>query len=46
MVKSRNVKLFKLFVSLMSDEKLYMLFEIIIDEMNVRRVITSMENFK
>ena len=37
MVKSLNVKLFKLFVRLMSDEKLYMLFEIIIDEMNVRR---------
>ncbi len=36
-MKSLNVKLFKLFVSSMSDEKLYMLFEIIIDEMNVRR---------
>ena len=37
MVKNLNVKLFKLFVSLMSDEKLYMLFGIIIDEINARR---------
>lgn len=37
MVKRLNVKLFKLVVSLMSDEKLYMLFEILIDEMNARR---------
>lgn len=37
MVKRLDVKLFKLVVSLMSDEKLYMLFEIIVDEMNARR---------
>ena len=37
MVKRLDVKLFELIVNLMSDEKLYMLFEIIIDEMNVRR---------
>lgn len=37
MVKRLDVKLFKLVVSLMSDERLYMLFEILIDEMNARR---------
>lgn len=37
MVKRLDVKLFKLVVSLMSDEKLYMLFEIIVDEMNARK---------